>query len=650
MPFITPAQRTDTLPGVKVSVTRYPATTQSAIPVQLLDKKSITGLNSLSVADAARYFAGVSVKDYGGIGGLKTVSIRSLGANQTGVMYDGVLIGAAQGGQVDLGKISLSKIESIVLYNAIPTDILLPARSFSVAGLLQINPAFPVYDPEKKISGTAGFKAGSFGFIDPVVSLRFQPSVRFYSSINGEWQQANGQYPFRSYEAGIGTIKRQNSDLRSLRLEYDAAYLFSDSNRIKCKAYYYHSDRGLPGPFILVNNTSNDRLKDRNFFVQSSWNRSFSVRSKLLINAKYSANDNLYTDPDFQNAYGHLENYFHEKEYYFSAAYSYAINSKLLLSYSGDVVYSKLTRTDTFSKGFVYPKRTVLLNNIAAKYAAGRLEAIGNLLHTYLKDEVRAGANGKRISVLMPSVAVGIQPVATVPVRLRAFYKRIFRAPAFNDLYYTLIGNTALKPEYAQQYDLGITYNKNSWGMVDNIQLTSDLYYNRISDRILAVPRQNLFQWTILNVGKVTIRGIDATVQLYFKEAAGIRFAARFAYSYQQALDRSDKSSDLYNTQLPYTPLHSGSVHLNAAHKHCSVALNLLLSGYRYRLGTRIPENFLPGWGTQDISVKYNFISFRKYTCNLLLELNNIFNRQYEIIRYYPMPRFNYRAGFNIEF
>ena len=37
------------------------------------------------VAEAVKHFAGVQVRDYGGIGGLKTVGVRGLGAMHTGV-------------------------------------------------------------------------------------------------------------------------------------------------------------------------------------------------------------------------------------------------------------------------------------------------------------------------------------------------------------------------------------------------------------------------------------------------------------------------------------------------------------------------------------------------------------------------------------
>ena len=44
---------------------------------QTLAGVELKKMNALSVADAIRYFSGVQIKDYGGVGGIKTVNIRS---------------------------------------------------------------------------------------------------------------------------------------------------------------------------------------------------------------------------------------------------------------------------------------------------------------------------------------------------------------------------------------------------------------------------------------------------------------------------------------------------------------------------------------------------------------------------------------------
>ena len=61
----------------------------AAYASQTLRGDMLRNLSATSVADALKYFSGVQIKDYGGLGGLKTVNVRSLGSQHVGVYLDG---------------------------------------------------------------------------------------------------------------------------------------------------------------------------------------------------------------------------------------------------------------------------------------------------------------------------------------------------------------------------------------------------------------------------------------------------------------------------------------------------------------------------------------------------------------------------------
>ena len=125
------AQKIDTAQNIfqlnEVQIQQYRLSRQnlSPVPLQILTAQELKRMNSLSVADAIRYFSGVQLKDYGGVGGLKTINIRSMGTNHTGVFYDGVALNNAQNGQVDLGKFSLDNMEEISLVSGQSADLLI---------------------------------------------------------------------------------------------------------------------------------------------------------------------------------------------------------------------------------------------------------------------------------------------------------------------------------------------------------------------------------------------------------------------------------------------------------------------------------------------------------------------------------------------
>lgn len=101
------------LRDVEVTAARRPIAT-----VQTISGKELQAMSTTSIADALKYFAGVQIKDFGGLGGMKTINVRSLGAEHVGVYIDGVRLTNAQNGTVDLGKYSLSTLESVSLFNA----------------------------------------------------------------------------------------------------------------------------------------------------------------------------------------------------------------------------------------------------------------------------------------------------------------------------------------------------------------------------------------------------------------------------------------------------------------------------------------------------------------------------------------------------
>lgn len=640
LPLLLHAQK-DTLPVVKILSQEATDISKTTVPVQQLNKKELGAINSLSVADAVKYFSGVLIKDYGGIGGLKTISVRSLGANHTGVMYDGIMLGDAQGGQIDLGRFSLDNIESIKLFLGDPESLLTPARSFASAAVLSLE------------SGTAGIqkrqasvriKGGSFGFLNSSFLLQSKVGNHFSQGLSAEYQRADGRYPYKNYISGEPESKRENADLQSYRAEYDAVYAVNDSNKIKFKLYYYNSKRGLPGAVILYNNFSEERLNNELFFSQAGWQKNISAKSSILFSAKFSQDYKYYIDPNYPNSAGKLENEFHQKEIYFSGAYKYKLSNAVIFSYASDYFKSTLQRTDDFAAGFANPDRDNFLNNIAVTFEKSRLSASTNLLHTYLKEKVENGMPGRKLSELSPAASLSYRLSGVSPFRVRAFYKRIFRAPSFDDLYYTNVGNTALRPEFADQYNVGITFNKKTAGFINAILATTDVYYNKVTDKILAVPRQNLFQWTMLNIGKVAIKGLDATLLLRSKTDK-VTLTGRLSYTYQDARDMSDPSSSLYKKQIPYTPKHSGATGVSMEYKNFDLGYNVLLSSFRYRLGDQVSENLVKEWATQDVTIGFNIKPKNKNTYRITGELNNIFNKQYEVIKHYPMPGFNYRIG-----
>ena len=216
--------------------------------------------------------------------------------------------------------------------------------------------------------------------------------------------------------------------------------------------------------------------------------------------------------------------------------------------------------------------------------------------------------------------------------------------PTLNDLYYTLIGNTRLNPEYTDQYNVGMTYGHSfAHGFLRHIEGQADAYYNKVEDKIVAIPTANAFRWTMLNLGEVHIKGVDVAVQAVGQIGKDFTVQARLNYTWQQAKDVTDRTSEFYGGQIPYIPWHSGSAALNLGWRHWELNYSFIYTGERYASQANIPENYLLPWYTSDLALAHQ-LPLKKGALRLVLEVNNLFNQQYEVVLCYPMPGTNFKC------
>ena len=642
---------------------------QEIIPAQKLKGEELQRLNSFSVADAIRYFSGVQIKDYGGVGGLKTVDIRSMGTNHMGVFYDGIQLGNAQNGQIDLGKFSLDNIEEISLYNGQKSEIFQSAKDFGSAGTIYLRTRRPRFSEGKKTNIKSAFRTGSFDLVNPSVLWEQRLSSSVSSSFNAEYIYSSGKYPFRYrkvFEDGTiawdTTAIRQNGDIHALRMETGLTGEV-EQGTWNLKAYYYDSERGIPG--AIVNNVwkRSQRQWDKNFFTQGSFQKQLSGNYDILVNVKYANDYMRYLNPDTTLMY--IDNDFRQQEWYASVANKYAVLSNWDISLSADYQWNHL---DASLQDFVYPKRNTLLTAVATAFQWKRFKTQASLLGTFVQENVTRIQHGgddllpgtqtgtpDNKQEYTPAVFLSYQPFSAHNLNLRTFYKRIFRMPTFNDLYYTDVGNISLRPEYTTQYNLGFMYRKDfKHAAFNSVNVQADVYYNEVTDKIIAVPKGNgQYRWMMMNLGYVEIRGLDFSGQIAWKLPYNINVNTSLNYTYQRAQDFSDPSDNdpeagTYGGQIAYIPWHNGSAIINASYRSWNLNYSFIYVGERYHNSSNIRENYEQPWYTHDFTLG-KVINYRQFKCNLSAEINNILNQQYDVVLNYPMPGRNYKLILKIE-
>lgn len=644
--FISHAQVDTTvyhqLKEVEVIAKSRPAAIKAATPLQVMDRAGIERLGVQDLSEAVKRFSGATVKDYGGIGGLKTVSVRSLGAQHTAVSYDGVTVTDAQSGQVDISRFSLDNVEMLSLSIGQTDDIFQTARMYASAGALSIKTGTPQFK-DKSFRTFVKLKGGSFGLFNPVVRYEQKLNGKWSASLYGDWLSAKGDYPFTLVNGKEVTEEiRRNSDIQALRLEGNVFGELGRGGRIRGKVYYYDSERGLPGSVILYNTKAKERVWDNNFFTQFQYENAFTQQVKFRADLKYNYSFSKYRDVSNKYSGGKQEDLNTQNEYYASTGLLYSPFSYLSFTANTDVAHNTLENNFVKSPA---PKRLTSLTAVAAQYKSPVLAATVSLLGTYITDRVKNGdrpADRKRFS---PAASVSWRPFARQSFRIRASYKDIFRVPTFTDLYYLRMGNTNLKPERATQYNVGLTWSSEIGSVIRQLNISADGYLNKVHDKIVAIP--NMYIWKMMNMGEVDIKGVDVNLDMEFPLPLKMSVLLSSAYSYQHAIDVTDAAGKNYKDQIPYTPRHSGSASVSLLNRWVNMSYTLVAAGDRYALPQNIESNLIESYVEHSLSLNRSF-TIGKCTLRAQGEVLNLTDKTYDIIQYYPMPGRSWRLSVSV--
>lgn len=627
------------LQGVEV-VSSKNKTVAATVPVQTITEEKMLSLGIMTMADALTHIAGITVRDYGGAGGMKTVSVRGIGSRHTGVIYDGIALSDCQTGEIDLSRYSLDNVSTLKMVVGEDDNIFLPARSTSSAAFLVISNQ---KNPSASHAGhlKARLTYGSWNTIVPSLYYGQSLSDRLFLSVMGEFTHSDNDYPFKIYNVRLVTKeRRQNSKMNAGHLETNLLWKITDRQTLSGKLYYYDNDRQLPGIVHLYNNQNRETLHDQNAFAQAGYHAALSDRLSLQGNLKYN-----WAKSDYRNGNAAAEApdaRYYQQEYYASMAALCSPLPWLTFSYAGDYFYNALTAGQTASD---HPSRHSILQTLSGKVTTGRLTVVSRLLWSNYINKVRMGNTGKDGRRLSPSVSLSYKLLDAEELYVRAFWKSIFRMPTFNELYYYHIGSTDLRPEKTRQLNLGFTYAKEQGRF--EASFTLDGYLNKVDDKIVAIPF-NMFVWHMMNLAKVTVYGVDFTANASYNLAARHALEFNGNYSWQRAENRTSKASEYYRNQIAYTPEHTFCATLTWRNPWANLTCAFDGMDERWTANSHSAGTRIPGFVEMDASLWRTF-PLKKYTLTARAAMMNIADRQYDLVARYPMPGRSWRVSLILE-
>lgn len=622
----------DTLGTVNVVSTYRGRDVRSTAPEYSIATADFSKLGVTDISSALNKMPGVTLRDYGGAGGMKTVSVRGFGAQHTAVVYDGISLSDCQSGEIDVSRYSIDNVSGLSLTVGDNEDIFQPVRNVASPAVLNIRThRMPSEDLSTHL--TAQLRTGSWGYVSPFLRIEKNLTRKFGISAAGEYIYTDNDYPYTLVN-GIETThgRRQNSRMKSGHGELNLAYRPDSRNQLTMKLYYYDNSRQLPGVVHYYVNDNKETLREQNAIAQMGWRTSFTEKLRLAYAARFSYAMSDYKDPGYLDNI--MDHKYRQREAYTSVCLLYTPTERWAFDYSADYSFNNFTGSDV--ETYRDPLRHTILQSATGKYSYGRFSAMARLIYSLYYNGASEGASAPDIKHLSPSVSLNLQLLPEEELFLRASYKDIFRAPSFNELYYKHYGSTTLQPERTNQFNLGITW-WHKYGRGSEFSVTADGYFNHVKDKIVAIPF-NMFIWTNINMGRVRTLGLDLTANI--TQRLGRLHTLTFAgnYTAQSIRDRTDKESPYYNLQIAYTPEHMGSVSIAWENPWTNLSFNGTMVTERWATNNHLPTTMLDAYSDWGITA-WRDIRLPKGSLQLQLDVKNIFGKQYEIVRNYPMPQ-----------
>jgi vitamin B12 transporter len=613
---------------------------REVVGIQKLSRKEIQLQQAEDIGALMQRFAGVSMKNYGGLGGLKTMSVRGLSGSHSVICVDGFSIQNTQAGQLDLSTIQSDNLESISLHIGGKFEQLLPVSAYLGGNSVHIKTfenTFSVDTFQLRFQS----KMGSFSQFDNTLSLKWGFKKSFISFF-AKYRKAESDYPFQFHNGNhLYSGIRENNQLEEM---YGGVHVGIRPTAKSILKFSYQGtwiDKGLPGAVILYNSTANQYLKSTIHQI----NVDFRYVGEKYIFRTYFSNrydELIYTDSSYLNIQGLLRNQYYQNNLQHGVLVQFVKDQKSQITAG---IESNFATLQTTIENQMNPIRFHVKSFIQAIFESKSWETTLQLAGEFLNNQMNHNSNQEH--AFTPSLhiqkksswkQIGIPFMGA---------KRSFRMPSFNEMYYNHIGNIHLKPEKANQLYTGIQreWKQKSW----SFQTTINAYYNLVEDKIIAMPTKNVFIWSMQNVGMVQIFGSDVQFHLVKKINQSILFQFNCNYTFQHAVDIVSRESQTFGHQIPYVPKHTSQNSLTFNYKNVGINMSSFSSSRRYALSENIASNEIAGFTVFDASFFYKLKLKANQSLRFQLNVRNITNKSYAFVRYFVMPGRNFMGSISFE-
>jgi len=568
--------------------------------VSVITKEEIETKKVINFEDLFEEIGGIKVNSYGWLGSLVNLSLRGSNANQVLILIDGRPLNTPSLGSADLSILPLFNIDRVEIAKG-PFSSLYGGNA--LGGVINII----TKTPEEK-----------FGLNYHISYGRFDTSILGLSF--GE-KKKNFGYLFeinKNYTDGF----RENSESDYLGFSGKLFFNFTNNSEMSISAGYYNSDTNLPGSLKYPTPYASQKLEYRWIDLNYDFK---GERIDLKTKFYFNYNTTIYKNDDS----------------------NWPSNDKTENAYPGINIQTNFypNEFNIITTGIDYKTEKVnvidRINNVSRIGEERKRDNIG----IFLQDEITFGKlkilpgirwdnNSDYESFLSAKIASLIKIGENTNLRLS--FGRSFTPPSIDDLYWYedwgwgmgLFGNPNLKPEKANSFDLGIEH---IFG--EKLLSRINFFHTKTKDLISWVETSP-FRWEAQNIDKSEINGIETE----FLYNLNKNFSISLHYTYMDARDKGTQYNDKKLTYRPENKLSLGLNFKNEKGIKFNIDLNFVDDVYTDRENTQKLDDYT----ILNTTISKEFFKNSEF----FIQIRNLLDEEYQIIRDYPMPGRIIMVGF----
>lgn len=591
----------------------------TGVKVQSLDSTTLQNFRSNNLGEVLSQNTHIFIKTYGP-GNLASISTRGSGASHTALLWNGFNIQSPTLGQADFSLFPVSFAEEIDIQYGGAGALF---GSGAIGGIIHLNtPATYNTGVHASIGSTFGSFENYYHSINFKISKkRFISSVKFFNnSVTNNFPFINTTLP--SHPKSI----QKNAGVNQKGIMVENFFKIKDDQQINLRVWLQDNFRQVQPIMFNVDNTANRPfLKNGSLKLSSEWKKTkeratFFIRSAYFNDVlHYNENPGLISKTTYQTSITEAEsNIYLKKNHLINVGLNYTYN----IARSDGYPHSPdQHRTSAFASYKIHTSKNTWKASVS------------------IREEIMQG----KFVPFTP--AAGFEGLLVKGITIKGNVSRNYKVPTFNDLYWTPGGNPDLLPEEGWSEEMSLLaqskINKNS-------QFASVTIFNsNINNWIIWLPGAGTL-WSAQNIQSVWSRGIESNLKVT-QNIGRLKIDLSLLYNYvvstnDKATSQNDQS---YKKQLIYVPIYNAQGNLSLSYKNFYLGYIHTYTGNVFT--SKDNSTYLQGYQLGNLFFNKK-INIHQIQFNLNAKIYNIWNKNYQVVLWQPMPMRYFQIGASISF